>query len=202
MKNYYVYAHTCLVNGKVYIGQTYNPKKRWWEHCSSNDGTVFHKAIKKYGRERFEMQILFESIDFEEVKQKEIELIAELNTTIPRGYNMTIGGDGVIPTEAGKAKAAARTKRDWEKDPKRRKAQSDLMKKNNPMKRPEIVAKLKGNTFTKGMKNPGSRKNCLENNPMWDPKIVAKGLKTKALNKAIREAESKGDIHEEDINKL
>lgn len=98
-----VYCHTNKVNGKKYIGITSrSPEKRW-----GKDGNeyredlhpVFGRAIKKYGWNTFEHEILFENLSKEEACQKEIELILKYKTNCTRytdpayGYNMSDGGE-------------------------------------------------------------------------------------------------------------
>jgi group I intron endonuclease len=196
MRNYYVYSHTCIVNGKVYIGQTSNPKKRWTEHCSSKDGTVFHRAIRKYGRDKFELRILFESENSGEVKLKEIEFIVEFNTMIPNGYNMTVGGEDSPMKNPEIAAKQANSRRG-----RSRPDVTERNKRNNPAKTLEARKKMsaakigkKCKPFSKqhcerlsesqkGIKKPVTVKRNKENNPMWDPKVVAKMIKTRALNR-------------------
>ena len=72
MRYYYIYVHICLASAKAYIGWSVDPKNRWLHHCKAKDSFPFHRAIRKYGRECFEMYILFRTINLEEVKQKEI----------------------------------------------------------------------------------------------------------------------------------
>lgn len=58
-------------------------------------------------------------------------------------------------------------------------------------KRPGIGGRPKGSpAWNKGISNPSARKRMLHNNPMKDPKIVEKVLKTKKLNNS----DSKGVI--------
>jgi len=95
MKYYYVYIHICLVTGKPYIGWSANPKRRWHVHCWAKDKSAFHNAIRKYGKECFESQIIFRTANLEEVKQKEIEFIRQFDSLVPNGYNLTNGGEGV-----------------------------------------------------------------------------------------------------------
>jgi group I intron endonuclease len=53
-------------------------------------------AIKKYGKNKFVIEVLWEKkkCTDEELDAKEMELIKELNTLHPNGYNLTIGGSG------------------------------------------------------------------------------------------------------------
>ena len=73
MENTYsVYKHTNKVNGKVYIGITYNkPEVRWGSNGIGYKRQLFWNAIQKYGWDNFTHEILFES----QAYQKEIELI-------------------------------------------------------------------------------------------------------------------------------
>lgn len=91
-----IYKYTNLVNGKIYIGQTittieYRDKK----HLSQlNDNTYFHKALKKYGRENFSLEIVEDNISIEKLDDKEkyyIDMFDSFYTT-GKGYNLTQGG--------------------------------------------------------------------------------------------------------------
>ena len=102
MKTWKIYKHTNLINGKSYIGQTCaaNPKVRWAGGSGySRRNPVFYNAIKKYGWENFNHEILVDGITtLEEANRLEIELIAKYHTYIkdPKcwGYNTTPGGSG------------------------------------------------------------------------------------------------------------
>lgn len=89
----YVYKITNKINGKLYIGITNNYKKRWANHkCCNDPNMVIAKAIKKYNIENFIFEILYQGLSIEEAEDKEIELIAKLNTLVPNGYNVSKGG--------------------------------------------------------------------------------------------------------------
>ena len=89
----YVYKITNKINNKLYIGITNNYKKRWANHkCCNSPNMIIAKAIKKYGVENFNFEILFQGLSIEEAEEKEIELIASLNTLTPNGYNIKKGG--------------------------------------------------------------------------------------------------------------
>jgi hypothetical protein len=53
--------------------------------------THFHRALRKYGPDAFEFQILQEFESVEDAKRAEINAIAHLSPE----YNKTLGGDGV-----------------------------------------------------------------------------------------------------------
>ena len=72
--NYTVYMHKNKINGKVYIGITYqNVKYRWRKNGEGYKKQKFYNAIKKYGWDNFEHIILFENLTFEEACLKEQE---------------------------------------------------------------------------------------------------------------------------------
>ena len=96
---YVIYRVTNQVNGKIYIGKTSNFEKRKREHLYDiDDGLPFHSALIKYGIENFIWEIIDESQDEDEINQKEIFWIKELNSCIhfpnSNGYNITLGGEG------------------------------------------------------------------------------------------------------------
>lgn len=89
----YVYKITNMINHKSYIGITNNYKKRWSNHkCCNNPNMVICKAIKKYGVENFNFQLLFSNLSISEASNKEIELIQTEHTLVPNGYNVALGG--------------------------------------------------------------------------------------------------------------
>ena len=91
-----IYKITNLINGKIYIGQSKDPIRRWKEHkwdalnpnCKEN--SAIHDAFLKYGIDNFEFTIIGW---FENYNEKEKYYIKELNTLYPNGYNLTEGGD-------------------------------------------------------------------------------------------------------------
>lgn len=88
--NRIVYKITNRTNGKVYIGQTNNLKRRIQEHKhDKRQNHPIHLAIKKYGFENFEVEVLYEGPDF---NKKEEEYIKLFNSTNPEyGYNVLPG---------------------------------------------------------------------------------------------------------------
>ena len=107
-KNWCVYKHTNLVNGKVYIGITgRKPEERWKNGYRQNK--YFTSAINKYGWGGFSHEILFNGLTKDEAASKEIELIALYDSTNrEKGYNISTGGDcsgaGVVQSEETRRK--------------------------------------------------------------------------------------------------
>lgn len=86
-------------SGKRYIGITKNhPSTRWANGNGYANNSHFSNAIAKYGWENIQHEILFRGLTEEAAKSKEVELIAEYDTTDPKnGYNRTLGGDTNVP---------------------------------------------------------------------------------------------------------
>jgi len=98
-----VYCIKNTVNNKEYIGLTTRTlEQRWKQHIreSNREGgwewnTPLGNAIKKYGKDSFEVFVLEECSSETEMKQKEIQLIKERKSLASEtGYNLTLGGDG------------------------------------------------------------------------------------------------------------
>lgn len=97
----FIYCIENKINGKKYIGLTTKSIEERW-HChvvqakqNAKRNMVIAKAILKYGKENFEISVLEECVDEKELRKKEKVWIAELNT-FNDGYNMTLGGDGLL----------------------------------------------------------------------------------------------------------
>lgn len=92
INNYCVYVHINKINGKMYIGQSYNIKERW--RCKGKNyfnSIKFFNAIKKYGWDNFYHLIIDEGLTIEEADALEKSLIQSLDT-INNGYNLKEGG--------------------------------------------------------------------------------------------------------------
>lgn len=100
----YIYKFTNKTNGKTYIGQTNNIEKRKRSHKSeafnmkSNGYKIpFHAAIRKYGWDNFDFEILEElddSFGRDYLNEREIFFIAHYKSLIGQnGYNVSKGGN-------------------------------------------------------------------------------------------------------------
>jgi group I intron endonuclease len=91
-----IYKITNKLNGKQYVGQTKATlEKRFTNHvCAANGGSaaIIHNAIRKYGKDAFEIGLLQECQSFAELDEAERRWIAQLNTVTPNGYNIEVGG--------------------------------------------------------------------------------------------------------------
>lgn len=96
----------------MYIGQTTQYiKQRWLKHCDSHSGCIaLRRAIKRYGKNSFTIEILETTVCRLVLNYKEQEYIKQFNTLVPNGYNITNGGSvRVMTPELIKRIAAANT---------------------------------------------------------------------------------------------
>ena len=110
MENHYncIYMYTNKINGKRYVGQARNFNRRHRKHISSSYNEnekysynfPFHRAIRKYGIENFEIKILVENISTQEkMNEYEIFFIKQYSTLAINGdgYNIASGGSNGNP---------------------------------------------------------------------------------------------------------
>lgn len=89
-----IYKYTNLINSKIYIGQTTTSlEERDKKHIYGNNMYI-DKAIKKYGRENFLLEVIEDNIPVEELNDKEIYYIKQFSSNVSGiGYNQTNGGN-------------------------------------------------------------------------------------------------------------
>jgi group I intron endonuclease len=98
MSIYSIYKSTNKINGKNYIGFDSNWPQRQKDHLHKYKtiNTKFYCAIRKYGWENFEWEVIYQSKDGNYcLVVMEKYFINEYNS-LSEGYNMTIGGEGVM----------------------------------------------------------------------------------------------------------
>ena len=82
-----------MLNDKSYIGKTiHSLHLRKGQHLRSNETTHFHRALRKYGKDMFEWNVIKECKTEKELDNQEINFIKEYDT-YKNGYNSTVGGD-------------------------------------------------------------------------------------------------------------
>ena len=114
MSIYSIYKVVNSKNGKIYIGfdsNWPNRKKRHLKDSYSENSRAyndtFHKSIRKYGKDFFDWQVIYQSKDGEHcLKLMETYFIQEYNSyvnyTNSNGYNMTLGGEGTLGLKKSK----------------------------------------------------------------------------------------------------
>lgn len=97
-ENYTVYMHR-LYDGRVYIGITSKkPENRWKNGHGYSKSKKFYNAILKYGWDAFEHVILETGLTKEQAEAREVELIAEYDSTNrSKGFNVALGGHSGVP---------------------------------------------------------------------------------------------------------
>lgn len=102
-KLFYIYRITNLINNKIYIGISFNPKGRYHSHFSAaehkpeKNKTRFSEAIREFGCDKkvFNLEILSEHVDRASALKEEIKQISLQDARNPEvGYNIAQGGDG------------------------------------------------------------------------------------------------------------
>jgi len=100
---YYIYLIQNLINLKIYIGFSKNPKFRWTQHISiakrKTNKYPLYNAIRKYGKKHFAMHTIESFNNIEEALEAEKFWIEYFKTNITKygseyGYNLTEGGEG------------------------------------------------------------------------------------------------------------
>lgn len=87
-----IYKITNRVNGKVYIGQSNNCNRRFHEHIKgSNSTSLIHLAIKKYGVQNFDLDIIEKDIENYDEQEKFWIKYYRANQR-EFGYNILDGG--------------------------------------------------------------------------------------------------------------
>ena len=107
-----IYKITCLINGKIYIGQTIqSAEMRWAAHKNSSPKpTYIQKAIKKHGRENFIFEIICQANSRESLNYLEDYFIAIFDCLAPKGYTCvgSRGKDSLVSVETRKRMSLAR----------------------------------------------------------------------------------------------
>lgn len=87
-----IYKITNNINGKIYIGQSNNPERRFKEHIRDECTSLIHNAIKLYGVENFTLNIIEKDIENYNEREKYWILFYKSNKR-GFGYNITDGGE-------------------------------------------------------------------------------------------------------------
>lgn len=119
MRPFCIYIATCLVNGKVYVGQTCMSfsKRRSAHEVRKDCHGPFQRAIRKYGRSSFHWQVIATVPSKDAADNLERTWIALLASTDRKyGYNITEGGSGSVgvrKSDAARAKVSIALRKAW-----------------------------------------------------------------------------------------
>ena len=179
------------INNKSYIGYSVDFKIRQKQHLKADREFLFHRAIRRYGAENVEWQILEDDIEEHRLPDREQLWIAFYNTYYD-GYNMNEGGGVSATTNPEVAARQAATLR------------AKAAKGEHNMQDPEVVARHQAAlqaTIERGehkSQTPEFRaeKSDIMNrrvkegtDPMSDPEVKARMTQTK------REQAAKGELY-------
>lgn len=92
---YYLYKTTNLINGNYYVGVHSSDNPETDPYYGS--GTLITRAVAKYGRENFKVEILQYFDTWEDALEGERITVNEQLLKDPKSYNLTLGGRGVAP---------------------------------------------------------------------------------------------------------
>ena len=168
MKDYKIYKLTSP-EGKVYIGASMNPKKRWKSGKGYVNCRRMGAAIERFGWENFEKEIVLDGLTKEESELKEVEYIKLYKSNDPEyGYNIDGGAHGLggisDETRALISKANAGENNHFYGKPQpleQRQAHSEFMKGNDYFKgkhHSEEFKKMKSEQMKQKYANGGNPK--------------------------------------------
>lgn len=102
-----IYQFANLTNGKIYVGQSVDLYKRYYQHAELKTQTLFGRALRKYGLGGFEFSVLEYVSDLAQLNEREqywIDRLMACDRT--RGYNTcTQAGSSRGTTHTPKTKA-------------------------------------------------------------------------------------------------
>ena len=132
-----IYGIECLINHKIYVGQTIRPaKERIREH--KRDKNSLGEDIRKYGWKNFALAVLEECTSKEQLNEAEKSWIAKLDCIEPNGYNRNSGGwNGSTPSPISRARMSAASTG-------RKRPDTAIL---------ELIERNKGNKYRAGQKN-------------------------------------------------
>lgn len=189
-----VYKATNKINNKVYIGittKTLEHRKRIHIRDSKTKNTYFYRALRKYGENNFEWEIIDSAETMEELEELEryyINLYDSFNNK-KKGYNSTSGGHNLYEIT------------DEERHNRSKRAKG----KNNPMY--GVESPMKGKHFTEEHKSKIS--NALKKS--YRPHVVGGSnpsakkvinLDTKEIFETLTDASKKYGISRQMIGKV
>lgn len=89
-----IYKITNKINNKVYIGQSVDIKRRWYEHKARafdpNNNCYdkpLYRSFRKHGLDNFLFEVIQEC-SVEEMNELETQYIHQFNSLVPNGYNL------------------------------------------------------------------------------------------------------------------
>ena len=155
----YTYMVTNNINGKVYVG-SHSWDGNGMDPNYYGSGTAITRAVKKYGKENFQVEVLYYYDTIEECRADEERILTEYNVRdCPHSYNIKNGAIGWTSEDMK-----------GEKNPnygKRGKGTPMYGKHHTDATRQNISQAMKGRTLSDEHRKKLSQARKGENNPMY-----------------------------------
>lgn len=205
-----IYKLTHKESGKIYIGQSKHLKRRLSEHrgcefkdTSKGSQSVIRRAIKKYGFDAFDFEIVLYCEEGEYMDMMETKLIEFYGSLVPNGYNVRDGGNKVYISEEGRKRISKANSGRIVSEETRKKL-SDSAKRhylNNPRSEEwsqKLSKAMTGKNKTDEAKKKMSehRKEFIKNNPDSCKNFLGKKHSEETKQK-MREAHMKRKMNQE-----
>jgi hypothetical protein len=127
VRQYLVYALTCLPTGQRYVGRTcVSIPRRWSQHRrNARLGLDFplYVAMRRHGDAAFDIEHIASATDDDNCNALEKAIIAKEGTQVPRGLNAHCGGQGRARGATAKQRMSEAQKAVWATASRRRKGQ-------------------------------------------------------------------------------
>lgn len=180
----FIYKITNSINGKIYIGQTIEGiYDRWRKHVdwSTNhkSNTIFHKAIRKYGKESFLIEAICECDSKEQLNLAEIAFIHALSSLCPNGYNLTEGGEGYLPSAAARHNMSVSHQGYVMPEIQKEKIRKSLLGKKKSREHSRSISKAKKNVKFSESHKEALRLSHIGHKPSEDTKLKMKEAQLK-----------------------
>ena len=154
---HYLYRITCIVNNKVYIGQTKDKARRWKQHqyfakhAEHPAAQYIHRAMAKHGVENFTFEIIDCALNHWQANCLEINYIKQYDSlaTNGKGYNVEKGGNN----SPASPEVIAKLKQWWMDHPEAKQAVAEQLKQwwmDHPEAKQAIAEQMRGNKYAEG----------------------------------------------------
>lgn len=133
--------------GRVYVGQTTRQlSQRWNEHQKSSYCNLLYRAIKKYGKDRFDIYPVDYADNQNDLNAKEVFYINLLNSSIREfGFNLRAGGSHGKHSDESKQKMSVSVRKAYENPEfKAKLSAAKIGVKHTPERVANVVAALTG----------------------------------------------------------
>ncbi len=190
----YIYRAKCLINNKIYIGQSVNPIARWQAHIKSSENSdlPFHLAIKKHGADNFKFDIIDSCNNTDAANELETKFVTKYDSYIQngKGYNATLGGYNAPKSEAWKKNLSNRWKSLSDEQ------RQELKRKLSEATKKQIMTKghpAQGHKWTDEQKERYSK---------WRSSLDKDSIYTEEVRKKMSESHKGKKIPKEQLEKM